>query len=44
MTDGEFGPQPIDDPARLDQRRATAGLEPFAAYEARIRGTDTGEA
>jgi len=44
MTDGKFGPRPIDDPARLDQRRATAGLEPFAAYEARIRGTDTGEA
>ena len=44
MTDGKFGPRPIDDPARLDRRRATAGLEPFAAYEARIRGTDTGEA
>jgi len=37
VTDGEFGPYPIEDPARLDERRAEAGLEPFAAYEARLR-------
>ena len=37
VTDGEFGPHPIEDPARLDERRAEAGLEPFAAYEARLR-------
>jgi hypothetical protein len=43
VTGGEFGPHPIEDPARLDERRAEAGLEPFAAYEARMRGADTGE-
>jgi hypothetical protein len=43
LTGEEFGPHPIEDPARLDQRRAEAGLEPFAAYEARMRGADTGE-
>ena len=37
VTDGEFGPYPIEDPQRLDERRAEAGLEPFAAYEARMR-------
>ena len=36
-TDGEFGPCPIEDPHQLDQRRAEAGLEPFADYEARMR-------
>jgi hypothetical protein len=34
---GELGPCPIDDPQRLDERRAAAGLEPFAAYESRMR-------
>lgn len=34
---GEFRPSPIEDPQRLDQRRAEAGLEPFAAYQARMR-------
>ena len=31
-----FGPRPIDDPERLDERRASVGLEPFAHYEARM--------
>jgi hypothetical protein len=38
VTDGHFGPCPIEDPHRLDERRAAAGLEPFADYEARMRG------
>ena len=38
VTDGNFGPRPIEDPQRLDERRAEAGLEPFADYEARMRG------
>ena len=38
VTGGQFGPDPIEDPARLDERRAEVGLEPFAAYEARMRG------
>jgi hypothetical protein len=38
VTDGEFGPCPIEDPQQLDERRAAAGLEPFAEYDARIRG------
>ena len=33
VTDGVFGPHPIEDPANLDQRRADAGLEPFEEYE-----------
>ena len=37
VTGAEFGPFPIEDPQRLDVRRAEAGLEPFAAYEARMR-------
>lgn len=37
VADGEFGPCPIEDPQRLDERRAQAGLEPFADYEARMR-------
>ena len=36
VTSGTFGPYPIEDPQRLDERRAAAGLEPFAAY----RGQD----
>ncbi len=43
VTDGEFGPCPIEDPARLDERRAAAGLDPFAVYDALIRGEQTGE-
>jgi hypothetical protein len=37
VTDRELGPGPIEDPQRLDERRAEAGLEPFADYEARMR-------
>ena len=37
ITDGTVGPYPIEDPGRLDERRAQAGLEPFADYEARMR-------
>lgn len=37
VTDGEIGPSPIEDRQRLDERRAEAGLEPFADYEARMR-------
>jgi hypothetical protein len=37
VTGGEFGPCPIEDRQRLDKRRAEAGLEPFADYEARMR-------
>ena len=38
VTDGHFGPRLIEDRQRLDERRAEAGLEPFADYEARMRG------
>ena len=34
---GAFGPHPIEDPQRLDERRAASGLEPFSDYEARMR-------
>jgi hypothetical protein len=37
VTGGEFGPCPIGDPKRLDDRRADMGLELFAVYEARMR-------
>ena len=37
ISGGEFGPCPIEDPQLLDERRAKAGLEPFADYEARMR-------
>jgi hypothetical protein len=37
VTDGEFGPCTIEDPQRLEERRAEAELEPFADYEARMR-------
>ena len=37
VTSDTFGPYPIEDPQRLDERRAAAGLEPFAVYEARMR-------
>lgn len=35
-----FAPRPIEDPERLDERRVSAGLEPFAEYEARLRAVD----
>ncbi|MGH3260007.1 MAG: DUF6624 domain-containing protein [Streptosporangiaceae bacterium] len=34
---GELAPYPIEDPEHLDERRAEVGLEPFAAYEGRMR-------
>ena len=37
--DGEgksFGPRPIEDEAHVDERRASIGLEPFAAYKAEM--------
>ena len=37
VTGGELVPCPIEDRHRLDERRAEAGLEPFADYEARMR-------
>jgi hypothetical protein len=37
VTGGTLRPHPIEDPGRLDERRAQAGLEPFADYEARMR-------
>ena len=33
----EYRPRPIADPATLDERRAAVGLDPFAAYEMRLR-------
>lgn len=30
--DGRFEPSPVEDPARLDQLRASVGLEPIAEY------------
>lgn len=33
----ELAPHPIEDPERLDERRAAVGLQPFAEYEALIR-------
>ena len=37
VADGELQPSPIEDPQRLDERRAAAGLDTFAAYEALMR-------
>ena len=37
VTGGTFEPYPIEDPLGLVERRAAAGLEPFADYEARIK-------
>jgi hypothetical protein len=37
MTGETIGPCPIEDPGRLDERRAHVGLEPFADYQARMR-------
>ena len=36
--DGELHAHPIQDPERVDERRASVGLGPFAEYEAQIRG------
>jgi hypothetical protein len=35
-----YGPRPIADNEGLDERRAAAGLEPFADYERRMRETE----
>lgn len=35
-----FGPRPIEDWSLLDERRAAAGLQPFAAYRAIMEATD----
>lgn len=32
VVDGKVGPQPIEDPDHLDERRAAAGLGPFEEY------------
>ncbi|QKG23475.1 DUF6624 domain-containing protein [Actinomadura verrucosospora] len=37
MTASGFGPQPIEDPDGLDDRRAEVGLPPMAEYEAQMR-------
>jgi hypothetical protein len=37
VIDGELRPSPVQDPQRLDERRAEAGLGSFAAYEAQMR-------
>jgi hypothetical protein len=34
---GALEPAPIEDVEHLDERRAAVGLEPFAAYERRVR-------
>lgn len=33
----DLAPSPIEDPDHLDERRAAAGMEPFAEYESRLR-------
>jgi hypothetical protein len=43
VADGELQPSPIEDPQRLDARRAAAGLDTFAAYEALMRAGWTEE-
>lgn len=35
---GPSGPRPIEDPARLDERRAQVGLGPHAEYDRKVRG------
>jgi hypothetical protein len=35
-----FAPRPIQGPKRLDERRASVGLEPFADYRARMQEFD----
>ncbi|WP_141582208.1 DUF6624 domain-containing protein [Actinomadura sp. WMMA1423] len=37
MTEAGYGPRPIEDPDRLDERRAEVGLTPMAEYDARLR-------
>ncbi|WP_339155074.1 DUF6624 domain-containing protein [Actinomadura luteofluorescens] len=40
---GVFGPQPIEDPDGLGERRAEAGLPPMAEQDARMRRLARGE-
>lgn len=40
--DGELVPQPIEDPARVDERRAAVGLGPLAEYAELMRGLSGG--
>src|SRR5262245_7831741 len=42
VTGSEFGPFPIEDPQRLDERRAEAGLEPEGERIARFDAQDDG--
>ncbi|MEU6041532.1 DUF6624 domain-containing protein [Actinomadura sp. NPDC047616] len=37
MTETGYGPHPVEDPERLDERRAAVGLPPQAEYDAEIR-------
>lgn len=39
-TGASFGPCPITDRVRLDKRRASMGLEPFAEYERSLRARE----
>lgn len=41
--EGVFGPRPIEDPDRLGERRAEAGLPPMAEQDARMRRLARGE-
>ncbi|MFD0537172.1 DUF6624 domain-containing protein [Actinomadura luteofluorescens] len=43
MTEGVFGPHPIENPDRLGERRAEAGLPPMAEQDARMRRLAHGE-
>jgi hypothetical protein len=40
---GKIHAHPISDPERVDERRASVGLGPFAEYEAQIRGRTAGD-
>jgi hypothetical protein len=40
VTDGQFGPRPIESPQRLDERRAAAGLG-LPGGQSRPRSSDT---
>lgn len=37
IQDGVLGPEPIEDPVHLDERRAEAGLGPHAGYDQAMR-------
>ncbi|MEU8119832.1 DUF6624 domain-containing protein [Spirillospora sp. NPDC049024] len=42
-TETGFGPRPIEDPDRVDERRAEVGLPPMAENDARMRRLASGE-